>query len=297
MASVEQQKRERDEALLTASRSEEYRMWADLASTVFKSMLLFLKTIYEFFVPRKFKDVAGQVAFITGSAKGLGREIAINLAKKGCHIAVVDVDLEGAQQTAAELMELGVKAKAFKADVSNSDDIDAIKDSVEQSLGPVDIVINNAGIFFTKTVTEETPEKLQGMININLMSNFWTTRAFLQGMIERNRGHIASVSSFAGLVGLPTAICYTASKFGVRGFIEGLSLDLYHRNIHTVKTTCIFPYFVDTNPGVRASVLEGSYRKVILDPKKSGQVIVDGLLRDEDIITLPRNLYYMSYIL
>lgn len=116
-------------------------------------------------------------------------------------------------------------------------------------------------------------------------------------MIERKRGHIASISSFAGLVGLPTATCYTASKFGVRGFVEGLSLDLYHRNIHDVKTTCIFPYFVDTNPGVRASVLEGSTRKVILDPTKSGKVIVDGILRNKDIITLPRNIYYMSYLM
>lgn len=176
MSSVEQQARARDEALLAASRHEEYRMWADLAATVFKSFLLLLKTIYEFFVPRKMKDVSGQVAFITGGAKGLGREIAINLAKKGCHIAVVDIDLEGATQTASELTELGVKAKAFKVDVSKAEEIDAIKDSVEQSLGPVDIVINNAGVFFTKTITEETPEKLQRMININLMSNFWTAR-------------------------------------------------------------------------------------------------------------------------
>lgn len=297
MSNVEKEKpRERDEALLERSRGEEYRMWLDLSIILYKAIILFFKTIYEFFVPRQLKDVSGQVAFITGGAKGLGREIALNLAKKGCNIAVVDIDLEGAKQTAAELRDMGVKAEAFKVDVSKADEVYAIKDPVEKSLGPVDIVINNAGVFFTKSVEDETPENLLRMININLMSNFWTTRTFLQGMIDRKRGHIASISSFAGLVGLPTAVCYTASKFGVRGFIEGLSLDLYHRNIRSVHTTAIFPYFVDTNPSVREAVLEGSYRKVILDPIKAGREIVHGILRNRDIITLPRNFYYLSYI-
>uniref|UniRef100_A0A336MY90 Short-chain dehydrogenase/reductase 3 n=1 Tax=Culicoides sonorensis TaxID=179676 RepID=A0A336MY90_CULSO len=293
----QEEERRRDEALLAASRGEEFRMWIDLTKTFFKAFLLLLKTIYEFFVPRKFKDVSGQVAFITGAAKGLGKEIAINLAKKKCNIAVVDIDFENAKKTAEELKELGVKAKAFKADVSKAEEIDALKGPVEESLGPVDIVINNAGVFFTKNIEDETPENLQRMININLMSSFWTIRTFLQGMVDRQRGHIAAVSSFAGLNGLPQAVCYTASKFGLRGLIEGLSIDLHHRNINCINTTCIFPYFIDTNPAIKEIVKEGTYRKVILDPIKSGKTIVEGILRNEEIVTLPRNTYYLSYLL
>ncbi|XP_063709168.1 uncharacterized oxidoreductase YoxD-like [Culicoides brevitarsis] len=292
----ENQPRVRDENLLAQSRKEEIRLWIDLLVMMYHAIFMFLQYLKEIFIRRPMKDVRGQVAFITGAAKGLGREMALVLAKKGCNIAVVDMDIENAKRTAADLEDLGVKAKAYKADVSKSEDIDAIAPVVEKELGPVDIVINNAGVFFTKSIETETPEKLQKMVNINMMSSMWTTRAFLQGMIDRKRGHIASISSFAGLVGLPTAVCYTASKFGVRGFCEGLSLDLYHRNIRDVKVTGIFPYFIDTNPAVKASVLEGCYRKVILDPIKSARVIVHGILRDEEIITLPRNFYFLSYL-
>lgn len=117
-------------------------------------------------------------------------------------------------------------------------------------------------------------------------------------MIEQKRGHIISVSSFAGLVGLPTSICYTASKFGVRGFMEGLTLDLHHRKLSNyIKTTTIFPYFVDTNPDIKMQVIDQCQHKVMFDPKIIGKEIVEGILKNEEVITFPKAVFYFCYLL
>lgn len=168
--------RTRDEQFLNESKLEERRMWIDLALMFPNALFLILKTIYEFFIPKPLKDVKGQLALITGGANGIGREIAINLARHGCNIAILDIDLKMANKTAAELKQMGVKANAYKADVSKSEDIDQLKSQIMRDMGVVDILINNAGVFFCKSPEEETVENLQRMININLMSNFWVNQ-------------------------------------------------------------------------------------------------------------------------
>ncbi|XP_063709658.1 uncharacterized oxidoreductase YoxD-like [Culicoides brevitarsis] len=290
--------RVRDEQFLRQSEREERRMWMDLFMLLPKFVIYFVKFLFHLIVPKRMKDVRGQLALITGGANGIGREIGLNLARQGCNIVILDIDLPMATKTAKELEMMGVKAKAYKADVSKSTDIDALKDKIKQEMGVVDILINNAGVFFCKSPEEETAENLQRMININLMSNFWTCRAFLQDMIDQKRGHILSISSFAGLVGLPTSICYTASKFGVRGFVEGLAMDLHFRGLSDcIRTTTVFPYFVDTNPGIKVHVVDKCAHKVMYDPKVIGKEIVEGLLRNEEVITFPSFCFYGCYLM
>lgn len=290
--------RSRDTALLAGTRWEQVKLFRDLLWTLCKAMLVMCRRSYEIFFPPKPKDIRGQLALVTGGAKGLGREISLELAKKGCNIAIVDIDLESGIKTADDLQNLGVKAKAFKGDVSNVNDVNNLKNEIEKHLGNVDILFNNAGVFFEKPLEEETPENLNRMMNINVMASMWMTRAFLSGMIERKKGHIAATSSFAGLVGLPMAICYTTTKFGLRGFMEGLCLDLHHRNLSDyIKTTCFFPYFMDTGAGIRNAVVGGSNHKVIFDPQVAAAHVVNRMLINEEIVTFPDHLYYMSYIL
>lgn len=176
--------RTRDEQFLTESKREERRLWIDLALIFPNVVFLLLKTIYEFFIPNPLKDVRGQLALITGGANGIGREIAINLARHGCNIAIVDIDLSMGNKTASELKLMGIDAKAYKTDVSKSDDIDLLKSEIMKDMGVVDILVNNAGVFFCKSPEEETVENLQRMININLMSNFWVN------LIVTNAGNL-----------------------------------------------------------------------------------------------------------
>lgn len=191
-----------NDPLISESSRNELGMCLDLLLVFFKSIFtIFFQYVYELFVPRPLKDVKGQLALITGGSKGLGRALALSLAKKGCNIAIICRDTETGEKTAKEVMEQGVRAKVYQADVSNFDQVSLAKQSIERDLGPVDILINNAGVLFEKSFAEEKPENYLEMININFASIVWTTKLFLDGMIERKRGHIVSMSSVYGLNG------------------------------------------------------------------------------------------------
>lgn len=272
-------------------------MLKDTLLAMLSGIGLLFQFIYEIFVPRKFKSVKGQTVLITGGANGIGRQMGLNFAKHGANVAVVDVDLENAQKTAKDIRALGVKAEAFKTDISKLEEVEQLKENVEAKLGPVDILLNNAGIFLTRSITEEKPENLLRMLNINMISHFWTVRCFLPGMIERKRGHIVATSSTAGLVGIPAAVTYSTSKFGVRGFMEALTLDMvHHSHDEYIKTSTIFPYFMNTNVDVKDSVIHGCEHKVLYSPEVFAKKMVEGILRNEEIIALPRHFYYLSYL-
>lgn len=258
----------------------------------------FLKNFYKLLLPSSPKDITGQLALVTGGANGLGRNLCISLAKKGCNIAIVDIDIENAEKTCKEIQNLGVKVKSFKVDVSKIDEVKKLKDNVERDLGTVDILINNAGIIFCKGITEESSVNLQKMIDVNLMGSMWTIQTFLDGMIQRKRGHIVAMSSAAALFGTSHSLCYTASKSGLRGLMEGLSIHLHLLELSDfIKTTCILPMFIDTNLDVRNAVLEASKYTILEKPDDAAQYFVQEILKNEDIITLPSIAYYISYIL
>lgn len=122
------------------------------------------------------KDVRGQLALVTGGGNGLGKEIAIELAKVGCNIAVVDLDIESAENLAQELFEkYNVQAKAFRADVAKFDEIAKLRNDIENSLGFVDILVNNAGVMPFVSLKEGTPDDIQRIIDVNLVSQFWVS--------------------------------------------------------------------------------------------------------------------------
>lgn len=122
-------------------------------------------------------------------------------------------------------------------------------------------------------------------------------RTFLDSMIERKQGHIVGISSVAGLVGFPEAKLYTATKFAVRGFMETLSMEMYLRGQSDyIKTTCVFPYFVETSSDIKDATHVHLKFKSILKMDESAEQIVDGILRNEEIITLPRAWYYFTYL-
>jgi hypothetical protein len=136
----------------------------------------FLIKIKETFTGVKPKCIDGQLALVTGGARGLGKEIAIKLAKQKCHLAIVDIDFETAEIVAKEIHEkYGVKTKAFKTDVSNYEDVQRLKKNIEDSLGFVDILVNNAGLMPFVSLREGTPEDVQKIIDVNFTSHFWVS--------------------------------------------------------------------------------------------------------------------------
>lgn len=256
-----------------------------------------VRTIPNVFKPNVPKCVRGQLALITGGANGIGKATALILARKGCNIAIVDLDAESGRKTEAEISRLGVRVKFFTVNIGKLDEVERLKVAIEAELGPVDLLINNAGIFITKNITEEEVPRLEQMLNTNLVAHLWTVRVFLPGMIERKRGHIVGVSSVAGLMGAPEAVLYSTTKFGVRGFMEALSAQLYvDGHSDYIKTSTVFPYFVATRTCVKNVVKDGIMLSKIYSPEDCGHAIVDAVVKEKEITTLP-SIAYIFYIM
>lgn len=152
--------------------------FSNVKLTVMVLLLFWPVTFYgikNLIFPPKPKCIKNQVALITGGGNGLGRSLAFRLAKEKCKLAIVDIDFKAAQQTATEIeSRFGVKAIAFRVDVSKHDDIVQLRKDVEVSLGNVDILLNNAALLsLNVSLREETHEVIQKIIDVNLSSQFW----------------------------------------------------------------------------------------------------------------------------
>ena len=142
----------------------------------FVTVVEVLKGIVLFVIPQTPKNVCSEVALVTGGANGLGRDIALRLAKEGCNIVIVDVDLTGAERTAKEIEEkFKVKTKAFKVDVSNYKEVLQLKVDIESSIGNVDILVNNAGVMPMMLLRSGNFEDIQKTINVNLTSHLFVS--------------------------------------------------------------------------------------------------------------------------
>ena len=143
----------------------------------FLSIPVFLNWLKDIFVPPKPKNISGQLAVVTGGSTGIGKAIAMRLAQEGCNIAIANRNITEGQKTAEEIAnKFGVKAKAFKVDVSKNEDVKKFKEDVEQSMGSVDILVNNAGLLaLSISLLEGAPENVQEIIDVNLTSYFWVS--------------------------------------------------------------------------------------------------------------------------
>jgi 3-oxoacyl-[acyl-carrier protein] reductase len=170
----------------------------------------------------------GKVALVTGagSQRGYGKAIALSLAKDGCDVIVVDIDLEGAKQTAAEIEALGRKAIALKADVTKSTEVnDMVKAGLEK-FGKIDILVNNAGRASGGPFAELTEEDWHICIDINLKGTWYCTKAVLPQMLERKSGKIINLSSVAARAGYPNTSLYSAAKAGVSSLTRVLASEV-----------------------------------------------------------------------
>ena len=185
----------------------------------------------------------GRVALVTGagSQRGFGRGIAVVLAEEGCDLIISDVDIAGMGLTAQELRSLGRKVLAVKADVTDRSSVDKMVKSAIKEFGHIDILVNNAGGSTPPQLfTETSPEKWQKDINLNLMGVLNCSRSVVPHMIARKRGDIVSLSSLAGVVGVPTGTTYAAAKAGVIAFTQGLAQEVAESGI---KVNCLAPAF------------------------------------------------------
>jgi 3-oxoacyl-[acyl-carrier protein] reductase len=205
-------------------------------------------------------DLKNKNALITGAGKGIGKAIAIALAKEGVNVILVSRTQTDVDQLAIETSHLGVKSLALSADVS---DINSINKAVEKALAEfktIDILINNAGIASFGKFLELEPEAWEKIIQVNLMGTYYTTRAVIPNMIERQTGDIINISSTAGLNGNALTSAYSASKFAVLGLTDSLMQEMRK---HNIRVTALTPSTVATDMAKDLNLTDGNPEKVM----------------------------------
>lgn len=216
------------------------------------------------------QDIKNKVALITGGGRGIGRATAIELAKEGVNIGLVGRTVENLEKVKAELEAYGVKVAVATANVSNLDEITKAVESIKSELGPIDILLNNAGISKFGGFMELTPEEWTNIIDVNLKGVYYTTHAVLPEMIERQTGDIINISSTAGERGGPVTSAYSASKFGVIGLSESLMQEVRK---HNIRVSTMTPSTVATEMAAELNLTDGNPEKV-MQPEDLAELIV-----------------------
>ncbi len=205
-------------------------------------------------------DLKNKNALITGAGKGIGKAIALALAKEGVNIILVARTQEEIDSVAAKVRSLRVKALAITADVADINSVNAAVEKALAEFGTIDILINNAGIATFGKFLELEPTDWERIIQVNLMGTYYVTRAVLPNMIERQTGDIINISSTAGLSGNALTSAYSASKFAVLGLTESLMQEVRK---HNIRVTALTPSTVATDMAKELKLTDGNPETVM----------------------------------
>lgn len=250
-------------------------------------------------------EINGAVTVITGGGSGIGRSLALALAREGAELALADIDLAAAEDVAKEVQAIGRRALAIRTDVAQESDIMVLADRVAAELGPIDIFASNAGVVLGGSVEEVTDTDWQWIMGINFYAHIYAVRHVLPRMLLRDRGLLLHTASAAGLINTGTNIPYHVSKHAVVALAGGLAIDLAARGSN-VKVSVICPEVVSTNLpqrsfqageiGKELSESEIAARNEVsramtarmaqrgLDPDEAARVIVAGIQEDRYLI-------------
>jgi len=199
---------------------------------------------------------SGRVVAVTGAGSGIGRAVAIELARRGAHVAISDVDEVSLAETVALCEGRGVKITSALVDVADRESVESWAADVVAEHGKVNGIINNAGVALVAPVETMTYEDLQWLMGINFWGVVHGTMAFLPHLKEAGEGHVVNVSSVFGLVSIPLQSAYNAAKFAVRGYTDALRIELEIANAG-VSATTVHPGGIKTNIVRSARMDEG----------------------------------------
>jgi NAD(P)-dependent dehydrogenase (short-subunit alcohol dehydrogenase family) len=192
------------------------------------------------------KSFSGKVAAITGAGSGIGRALALELAQRGAHLALSDVNATTLGETAAACEPFGGAVTVSTVDVARRDVVEAWADQAARDHGKVNLIFNNAGVALAGTLEGVSHDDFEWLMGIDFWGVVYGTKAFLPHLRASSEGHVVNISSVFGLTAAPLQGTYNAAKFAVRGFTEALRLELELTNA-PVSATCVHPGGIQTN--------------------------------------------------
>jgi NAD(P)-dependent dehydrogenase (short-subunit alcohol dehydrogenase family) len=228
-------------------------------------------------------ELNARVVAITGGARGIGRAIADQLARAGARVGIGDVDLGAAEQTAGEL---GENVHAFEVDVTDRGSVDGFVEDVEERLGPLDVLVNNAGILLVGPFLDEDDAATERQFAINVMGVVHGMRAALPRMRERGRGLVVNVASSASWVAPPGEVSYSATKHAVLALTDGVREELHGSG---VDLTAVFPGLVDTE---LAKGTKPPRSAKWISPDQVAQAVVAAIRNPRPDVFVPRELAF-----
>ncbi|KAK4321859.1 hypothetical protein Pmani_007322 [Petrolisthes manimaculis] len=246
-------------------------------------------------MPRSYrrKNIRSNIVLVTGGGSGLGRLMCLKLASKGAVVVTWDISHKGNDETVRQVVASGGKCWPYIVDVTDRQAVYTTATKVKQDVGKVDILINNAGVVTGKKLLDCSDEAIIKTFDVNSVSHFWTTKAFLPDMLISGKGHVVTIASMAGKMGLTHLVDYCSSKYAAVGFDESLRMELLSQKKFGVKTTVVCPMQIDTGmfEGVGAGLL-----KRMLDPNYVAEEVVDAILMNEPVLILPPYMKFLLFI-
>jgi short-subunit dehydrogenase len=230
---------------------------------------------------KNMRILTGQVVAITGGARGIGRAMAEAFTREGMRVAIGDLDVALAEQTAGEI---GRGTVALALDVTKRDSVQAFADAVEERLGPIDVFVNNAGIMPVGRFLDEDDATAERQFDINVHGVIYGMKVVLPRMVQRNRGHVVNVASQAGKFGIPGITTYVATKHAVVGLTEAMRGELHNLGADGVSLSLVMPNLVGTELG---SGVSPSRASKLLTAEDVADAVLQALREDRFEVWVP----------
>ncbi|XP_071142967.1 estradiol 17-beta-dehydrogenase 11-like isoform X2 [Mytilus edulis] len=248
----------------------------------------YIDALISAFIPAKPKSIAGKIVLVTGAGHGIGKEIALELARKGAKLVLWDVNKADNEETATEIRSMGESATAFVVDVTKTDDIHKTAEQMRREIGDVDILVNNAGILYGGELLKLKEAHIRRTFEVNTLAHFWTVKEFMPAMLEKNSGHIVTIASMSAKSGTAYLVDYSSSKSAVFGFTDALREEILKLGKTGVKTTTVCPSFVSSGmvKQIKDKLTE------ISTPETVGAEVVKGIQCEEEHVYIPRHLHF-----
>lgn len=229
-----------------------------------------------------------KTVLITGGASGIGKILCRLFLESKSTVIIWDINTEMMEKTKNELSHLG-SIHCFQVDISQKSEIIETAKLVEEKIGIVDVLINNAGIIVGKFFHEHTQADIEKTMEINAYAPMFITHAFLNGMIQKNDGYICNIASSAGLISNPKMSVYAASKWSLSGWSDSLRLEMIELK-KNISVTTIMPYYINTGmfDGVKSKLIP------IQDPEHVALKIFKSISKRKNFVTIPGFIYHLT---